>query len=176
MAKAKCKICGTILDTKEAYLIEKQTEKRKYNFYYCSEEEYEEDQKRKKKEAEDYYAVADTITEIFGYKVENSTLHREWKRWNNLADNEKIAEYLKENKNYICGALNKNFTCENAKLKYFSAILCGNLIDFKTRAKEEPKPKVQVEETFYEPQPMEIVTPVKSTKQRRSLADLEDMF
>ena len=174
MGKAKCKICGTVLDTETAYCITKQTAKTKRNFYYCSEEEYDKDQQRKKKEAKDYYAVADTITEIFGYKVENSTLHKEWKRWNNLADNEKIAEYLQENKGYICGALNKDFNNENAKLKYFSAILCNSLIDFKTKVKEEPKPIIQVEEVVYETKLTDVAV-VKSSR-RRSLADLEDMF
>ena len=65
MGKAKCKICGTVLDTNTAYCITKQTAKTKRNFYYCSEEEYNKDQERKKKEAKDYYSkLAYTLSRI----------------------------------------------------------------------------------------------------------------
>jgi YHS domain-containing protein len=50
MARCKCKICGTQLNTTEAYKI---TDKNGKNRYYCSATEYEAEEARKKKVAED---------------------------------------------------------------------------------------------------------------------------
>ena len=101
--------------------------------------------------------------------MENSTIHKEWKRWNNLVSNEQIAEYLTENKNYLLEVMKKDFSSEFGKIRYFSTILCNKLMDFKPKAKEEEKPKVQVDETFYASAPT-------TQNKRRSLADLEDEF
>ena len=168
--KAKCRICGTSLDTTTAYkVITHDTNNKVKTAYYCSHEEYLEDCAKKEKAAIDYYAVENAITEIFGYKVENSTIHKEWKRWNNLVSNEQIAEYLMENKNYLLEVMKKDFSSEFGKIRYFSTILCNKLMDFKPKAKEEEKPKVQVDETFYASAPT-------TQNKRRSLADLEDEF
>jgi YHS domain-containing protein len=58
MAKAKCKICGTELDTKTAYKV---TDKNGKNKYFCNEAEFEAEEKRKKNAQEDkdrvYYLI-----------------------------------------------------------------------------------------------------------------------
>lgn len=168
--KAKCKICGTNLDTTTAYKVITYNKNNKENrAYYCNCEEYLEDCEKKEKAKIDYYAVKNAIEEIFGDKVENKALHEEWKRWNNLANNEQIAAYLTENKNYLLRVMKKDFSSEFGKIRYFSTILCSQLIDFKSKAKEIEKPKVQVDETFYEAAPT-------TRNKRRSLADLEDEF
>ena len=170
--RAKCRICGTSLDTTTAYkVISHDTNDKATTAYYCSKEEYKNDCAKKEKAAIDYYAVENAITEIFGYKVENNTIHKEWKRWNNLANNEQIAAYLIENKNYLFEVMKKDFSSEFGKIRYFSTILCNQLIDFNTKVevKEVRKPQVQVDETFYSS------TPTTQNK-RRSLADLEDEF
>lgn len=165
--RAKCKICGSILDTNNAYKVVVKGK----NAYYCSCEEYNENVDKKKKEADEYYAVENAITEIFGYKVENSMIHKEWKRWNNISDNCKIADYLNQNKSYLCEIMRKEFSSEYGKIRYFSTILCNNLKDFNSKfvVKETEKPKVKTDENFYN-------MPSTSKNKRRSLADLEDDF
>lgn len=170
--KAKCRICKTSLDTTTAYkVITHDTNGNPSTAYYCSKEEYKNDCVKKEKAAIDYYAVENAITEIFGYKVENNTIHKEWKRWNNLASNEQIAAYLTENKVYLFEVMKKDFSSEFGKIRYFSTILCNKLIDFNTKVevKEVEKPKVQVDETFYG-------SASTTQNKRRSLADLEDEF
>ena len=170
--KAKCRICKTTLDTATAYkVVTHDVNGKAKTAYYCSHDEYSEDYVKKEKAAIDYYAVENAITEIFGYKVENNTVHKEWQRWNNLVSNEKIAAYLTENKNYLMEIMKKDFTSEFGKIRYFSTILCNKLVDFnaKVEAKEVEKPKVQVDETFY-------VSTSTTQNKRRSLADLEDEF
>ena len=168
--KAKCRICRSVLDTTTAFrVISHNKNNKSITAYYCSKEEYQNDCARKEKVARDYYAVENAITEIFGHKVENDTIHKEWKRWNNLASNEEIATYLTENKNYLLDVMKKDFSSEFGQIRYFSTILCSKLIDFKQRKKETEKPKVQVDETFYEAAPV-------TRNKRRSLADLEDEF
>ena len=171
--KAKCKICKTTLDTTTAYkVVMRDANGKEKTAYYCSSDEYFKDCEKKEKAARDYYAVENAITEIFGYKVENNTLHKEWQRWNNLVSNEKIAAYLTENKNYLIEIMKKDFSSEFGKIRYFSTILCSKLIDFnvKVEVKEVEKPKIQVDETLY------ISTPTTKKKRRRSLEDLEDEF
>ena len=165
--RAKCKICGSVLDTNAAYKVVTNGK----NAYYCSCEEFNENAERKKREADEYYAVENAITEIFGYKVENSIIHKEWKRWNNISSNYKIAEYLNNNKSFLCNIMNKDFSSECARIRYFSAILCNNLKDFNTKtiSKETVKPKVKTDETFYG-------MSSTSNNKRRSLEDSEDEF
>ena len=170
--KAKCRICKTSLDTATAYkVITHDANGKEKTAYYCSCEEYSEDCAKKEKAAIDYYAVENAITEIFGYKVENGALHKEWQRWNNLASNERIAAYLTENKNYLFEIMRKDFSSEFGKIRYFSTVLCSKLMDFnvKVEAKHVEKPKVQVEEIFY-------ASTTTTQNKRRSLADLEDEF
>ena len=89
MAKAKCKICGTELDTKTAYKV---TDKNGKNKYYCSQSEFETEEERKKKVAEDKDRVYYLICDIMGEKeIINTILYKEWQVWNKVADNQKIA-------------------------------------------------------------------------------------
>ena len=167
MAKAKCKICGSELDTKIAYKI---TDKNGKNKYFCSQSEFEKEEERKKKIAEDKDKVYRLICDIMGaQEIVNTALYKEWVEWSKVATNSKIAKYLEENKAYLTSAIKRLSSTEYAKIRYLSAVLKNSLKDYTPKVVEQPNPAVVVEETFYE-------TPAQSLNKRRSLAELEDMF
>ena len=166
--RAKCRICGEVLDTNVAYKIVTNGK----NAYYCSQEEYEADQEKKKKSAEDKDKVYRLICDIINRKeITNTALFAEWKIWNKVADNEIIGKYLYENKDFLCNTIARLEDKEFNRIRYLSAILKNKLGDYKpsVATSETEKPKVNVDQTFYE------ATPTTRNK-RRSLADLEDEF
>ena len=167
MARAKCKICGTQLDTNTAYKV---TDKNGKNKYFCSASEFEAEESRKKKAAEDKDKVYYLICDIMGEKeIINTALWKEKLEWNKVFSDEIIAKYLAENKDYLSSAVTRLSSSEYAKIRYLSTILKNSLRDFKPKVEVIEKPRVVVEETIYE-------APTQSLNKRRSLADLEDMF
>lgn len=167
MAKAKCKICGTELDTKTAYKV---TDKNGKNKYYCSLSEFETEEERKKKVAEDKDRVYYLICDIMGEKeIISTTLYKEWSVWNKVADNEKIGRYLEENRDYLTSVISRLGSSEFARIRYLSTIIRDKIKGYTPKVKVEEKPKVVVEENIYD-------TPTQSFNKRRSLEDLEDMF
>ena len=165
MARCKCKICGTQLNTTEAYKI---TDKNGKNKYYCSVSEFEAEEARKQKAAEDKDKVYRLICDILGEdEIINTALWKEKTIWNKAFSDEIIAKYLLENKDYLTSAVSKLSGTEYAKIRYVSAVLKNSLRDWKPKIEETPKPKVVVEETIYK-------IPTYSLNRRRSLADLED--
>ena len=166
MAKAKCKICGSTLDTKDAYKV---TDKNGKNKYFCSESEFEAEEARKKKAAEDKDKVYNLICDMFGYEIVNTQFFAEWTLWNKLKSNEIIYKYLRENEDYLQQICDRSFDTEYQKIRYFSAVLKNNLKDFLPKVEVVEQPKVVVEETIYD-------APTQSLNKRRSLEDLEDMF
>lgn len=162
MARAKCKICGTELDTKTAYKI---TDKNGKNKYFCSATEFEAEEARKKKAVEDKDKVYNLICDMFGYEIVNTQFFAEWTLWNKLKSNEIIYKYLRENEDYLQEICDRSFNSEYQKIRYFSAVLKNSLRDFKPKVEVVEKPKVVVEEhyeTKYKP------------KIRQSLEDLEE--
>jgi hypothetical protein len=169
--KAKCKICGTSLDTTTAFkVISYDANNKAKTSYYCSKEEYEKDEEIKKKNAADKDKTYWLICDIIGRKeILNTALWKEWKEWNKVFSNETIASYLEENKAYLTSTISRLEDKEFNRIRYLSAILKNSLGDFTPKANETEKLKVQVDETFYE------ATPTTHNR-RRSLADLEDEF
>lgn len=166
MARCKCQICKTELDTKTAYKI---VDKNNKNKYYCSQSEFEAEEVRKKKTQEDKDRVYYLICDIMGEKeIINTALWKEWQVWNKVANNVKIGQYLEENKEYLTSVISRLQSSEYARIRYLSTIIKNKINEFKPRV-EVQKPKVVVEETIYE-------VPTQSLNKRRSLADLEDMF
>lgn len=164
--RAKCRICGETLDTKTAYKVVTNNK----NAYYCSKEEYDENHAKKEKEAADKDNVYNLVCEIIERKeITNTALFAEWKIWNKVADNEKIGQYLCENKDYLCSVIARLENKEFNRIRYLSAILKNKLGDFQPKAKETNKPKIKIDTTFYEP----VLT---NNNKRRSLSDLEDDF
>lgn len=163
---AKCRYCKESLSTFNSYRVEEDGKR----MYFCSEDHYKKyDNVRllKKQDEENKNSSYDIISIIFGYRLQNTALFKEWKCWNEIADNKKILQYLKENQDYLMQVMKKDFSSEYGKIKYFSTILKNSLGDFKPKV-EEPVIKVSVDETFYD------FVPTVSSKRRRSLADLED--
>lgn len=170
MANVKCRICGTSIDKTMAYFVvvcdSKGKEKRAY---YCSQKEYADDLARKEKAAADKDKAYRLICDIIGRKeIINTALWKEWLQWNKVASNEVIGQYLEENKSYLISVVSRLDNVEFNRIRYLSTILKNKLGDFKAKAKEIPKPKIQVDETFY--------APTTNNNKRRSLADLEDEF
>ena len=166
MARCKCKICGTQLDTATAYKI---TDKNGKNKYYCSAIEYEAEEARKKKVTEDKDKVYRLICDILGEKeVLNTALWKEKTIWNKAFSDEIIAKYLLEHQDYLTSAVSKLSGTEYAKIRYVSAVLKNSLRDWKPKVEvvETPKVKVEIDETIYD-------APTHSLNKRRSLADLE---
>lgn len=164
MARAKCKICGTPLDTNTAYKV---TDKNNKNRYFCSQSEFEEEETRKKKVAEDKDRVYRLICDIMGEKeILNTALWKEKIEWNKAFSDEFIAKYLQENKDYLTSAITRLNSSQFAKIRYLSAILKNSLSDFKPKVVEVEKPKMAIIEEYYE-------TKYKS-KTRRALEDLEE--
>ena len=163
MAKAKCKICGTELDTKTAYKI---TDKNGKNKYFCSQSEFEAEEERKKKVQEDKDRVYRLVCDIMGEKeIINTILFKEWQEWLKVADNEKIAKYLEENKDYLTSVITRLSATEYAKIRYLSAIIRDKIKAFVPKAIEVAPPKIVVEEhyeTKYKP------------KVRQALLDFEE--
>ena len=163
MARCKCKICGTQLDSKTAYKV---TDKNGKNKYFCSASEFEAEEARKQKAAEDKDKVYRLICDIFGEEeILNTALWKEKIIWNKAFSDEIIAKYLAENKDYLTSAVSKLSSTEYAKIRYISAILKNNLRDFKPKVEVVETPRVVVEE-YYE-------TKYKS-KTRMALEDFEE--
>ncbi len=164
MARAKCKICGNVLDTKDAYKV---TDKNGKNKYFCSATEYEAEETRKKKAAEDKDRVYCLICDIMSEKeILNTALWKEKIEWNKAFSDEFIAKYLQENKDYLTSAITRLDSSQFAKIRYLSAILKNSLGDFKPKVVEAEKPKVTVVEEHYE-------TKYKP-KTRQALEDFEE--
>lgn len=163
MAKAKCKICGTELDTKTAYKV---TDKNGKNKYFCSAVEFEAEEERKKKIADDKERVYRLICNIMGVnEVLNTALWKEKLEWNKAFSDEFIAKYLEEKKDYLSSAIARLSGTEYAKIRYISAVLKNSLRDFKPRVEVVEVSKVVVEERYE--------TKYKA-KGRIALEDLED--
>lgn len=169
--KAKCRVCGESLDTTTAFkLIAYDTNDKPKTSYYCSKEEYEKSEAEKRKNEDNKNKAYSLICGIIGReKIINTVLWKEWKEWNKAFSNETIASYLEENKEYLTSTIARLEDKEFNRIRYLSAIIKNSLGDFKPKTKEVEKPKVHVDETFYEAAPT-------TQNKRRSLADLEDEF
>lgn len=102
------------------------------NKYYCSESEYTDINRLKIIKDK----VFSQINEIFGYKVVNTILFKEVAEIEKIHTYSKINDYLYQNHLYLCSVMQKDFSSEYGRIRYFSAILKNSLTDF--TYKEEP--------------------------------------
>ena len=175
MAACKCRYCQERLTTAIAY----KTEINKKSFYFCNEEHYnkflQEDENKKKKqeqEAQTRQKFYNLFCDILGVNgITNTALWKEKTEINKVFSDEIIISYLEENKDWIRTSVGRLSGGEYGKIRYVSVILRNKLGDYKPKVvvKEVEKPKVKVDETFYE-------TASVTRSKRRSLADLEDEF
>lgn len=168
MRQVKCRNCGTFINRDSAISVQNN----KAKLWYCNEDCLKQYQDRKiaaQKEQAEKDAIYNEICSIFNYKLTNTSLYKEWAIWNQVADNEKILAYLKENHDYIAGAIGRLTSSEYAKIRYLSAVLKNSLHDYKVKvAEEKPKPKIEQNVTFYD------LSTATSKRNRRALDDLED--
>ena len=171
MAKVKCQICKTPLDTNTAYKI---TDKNGKNKYYCSQSEFEAEEARKKKAAGDKDRVYRLVCDILGeQEIISTALYKEWVIWNKVADNEKIGKYLEENKDYLTLALSRITSSEYARIRYLSTIIRDKIKAF--------TPKVEMEKTVQSQEPVEIndatvnfyINKKEKTKRRKGFSEEE---
>ena len=169
MARAKCQCCKKQLDTKEAFKVEVNGK----NKYWCNEECYKvtvEEQERQAKIKAEYDEIFELTKEIFGYEFQQySLLKREVDALNKLSTRQKIALYLKENKDWLSDVMDKEFQSDFHRVRYYMTIVSGKLHDWKPKVEvvEKPRVVVEIDDTIYE-------APTHSLNKRRSLADLED--
>lgn len=165
MRQVKCRNCGTFINRDSAISVQNG----KAKLFYCNEncrQQAEEKKVAAQKEQAEKDAIYNEICNIFNYKIVNTALWREWANWNQVADNGKILAYLKENHDYIAGAIGRLSSSEYAKIRYMSAMLKNSLHDYKVTKQAEPE-KIKVDCEVYEPI-------VSYKKKRRGLSELED--
>lgn len=124
MAKVKCAYCHKVLDKKEAYAVKKG----KRNKYYCNFEH-----SIAKTPRDIFYNKA---FDIFG-KTTNTIFFKEFDEIANVHGYEKMSSYIDDNKDTLNYFMNKDFSSEYARIRYFTAIFKNNLADYVVR-KEEP--------------------------------------
>lgn len=122
-------MCGEKVDRLLAYKVVVDGK----NHYYCTEKEYRD--LLAQKEAKDN--TYNLINKIFERKVINTTLFKEINTLLKVYSYEEILSYLQDNEDYLYRVMSKDFQSEYAKIRYFSAILKNNMVDFKQ--KEEIK-------------------------------------
>ena len=169
MARAKCQICKTPLDTNTAYKV---VDKNGKNKYFCSQDEFEAEEVRKKKAKEDKDKVYRLICNIMGEKeIISTALYKEWTVWNKVADNEKIGKYLEENKSYHSSVIGKLNSSEFAKIRYLSTIIKDRIKEFVPRVKVKEPVVVEVDDNF---ELFELTPIIKPQIDEQVLYDVED--
>ena len=175
MAACKCRRCQTNLSTKNAY---KATINNK-SAYFCNEEHYTEfikaaeaDAKKKEKNKQLQDKFYNLMCEILGVNgITNTALWKEKNEINKVFSDDVIVAYLDENKAWMTTSVSKLSGGLYGKIRYVSVILRNKLDDYKPKVvvMEAEKPKVKVDESFYEFVPT-------NHNRRRALAYLEDEF
>lgn len=124
MVKVKCQYCGKEIDKKESYAVKKG----KRNKYYCNFEH-----SIAKKPRDIFY---DKAFEVFG-KTTNTIFFKEFDEIAKTHGFEKMSYYIEDNKDSLNYFINKDFSSEYARIRYFAAIFKNNLGDYKIK-KQEP--------------------------------------
>lgn len=157
-----CQICRKKIERDTAYKRVVGT----VNKYYCSEQEWQAEENKKKKVAEDKDRVYRLICDILGEtEIVNTILFKEWQFWLKVSDNEKIAKYLTENKDYLTSVMTRVQSSEFARIRYLSAIIKDKIKGF--------VPKVDVVKTLKVVAEEHYETKYKA-KGRQALEDFEE--
>lgn len=108
------------------------------------------------------------VNDIFGYKVTNSALFKEINALLDSYSYNDVFGYLSENFDYISQCLEKNFSSEYARIRYFAAIVKNNIKDYvdnKPTGVIEKTVKIDVDDTH---------SHYSRKKKRRGLSEIED--
>ena len=163
--QVKCQICGKSIDRNLAFKI---TAKNGVNKYYCSEQEYNKDIKNKADKRTERSNFLKMVYDFIGY-TNNAALYQEEKLWVQSADYKMLTAFLVKNVNKIRISMNKDFTSEYAKIRYFSAIIKNGINDFKNQYKEERPIIKQANTEVYD-------TKYKSPPKRKCLNDYYEVI
>lgn len=160
MRQVKCRNCGNFIDRDKAISIQNG----KAKIFYCN-EDCRQQAEQKKNTAQKEHAIKDAvyrlICDIVGRKeIINGILWKEWALWNKVANNEKIRQYLEENKDYLYGIISKLEDKEFNRIRYLSAVLKNKLGDYKIKVVEEEKKNVIKEITV----DLDYIMPVNKKK------------
>lgn len=156
MAKVKCRFCNKLIERDEAYKVKHG----RANWYYCNEEH-----SMSKTPREKFYDVA---YNIFG-KTTNTIFFKEMDDIANIHGYEKMKSYLEDNSSYLENVMQKNFSSEYARCRYFSAILKNNLGDYVVKKPDVVK-KIEIE--VYEP----LNNKKKQRNKRKGLDEIMEGF
>ena len=169
MAKCKCRLCKAELDTKEAYKVIIK-DRPAYFCNYTHYEEFDAEIKKQEKAKELKEKFYNLFCEILGVQgITNTALFKEKSEINKVFSDDVIVSFLEENKEWIRDTVSRLSSGEYGRIRYVSAILKNRLGDFKPKTIELEKPKITVNEDFYESQSY-------GGRRRRSLDDLEDEY
>lgn len=154
MSKVTCRYCKKKIDKESAICIKHG----KVNWYYCNEQHANAKTPRDK--------MYDEIYLILGKKITNCILFKEFDEIAKVHSYEKILAYIKENYQYLCMVMSKEFSTEYAEIRYLAAIFKNNLGDFKI---PEEAIKKQVSND------LNIGTEkFKKKKRRRNMSEIEE--
>jgi hypothetical protein len=137
------------------------------NNYYCSKDEYDKILKRREVKNNTYQAIFN----LFGRKVTNTLLFKEVNELASIYGYDTIYSYIEDGSESIETYLHKGFRNEQAKIKYFVAILKNNLYDYSENHKEVTTPKIRDAE-----EEIVIQSNYKPKKQRKTLDDYEEVY
>ena len=154
-----CRICKSKIDKSIAYCVFDG----KRNKYYCSQSEYLNNIKDKENAEKQKVHLYKMIESFIG-KTTNTALYKEINIWLSVSDYDTICSFLSDNKDKINYSLQKNFTSEYGKIRYFSAIIKNGIGDYKPTKPETPR-RIEVE--IY-------LVKYKPKARRKCLADYED--
>ena len=135
MAKVKCKYCGKDIDKKDA-IVQENGHGRGRNAYYCCEAH-----SRMQNDRDVFYRKA---MEIFGVTT-NSKFFIEFDHIGKIHGFRKMLGYLKDNEGYLRSVLDKPFTSEYAKVRYFSVIVGNNMADYVPKNKTKEVVKIETD-------------------------------
>lgn len=148
--KAKCRACGTELDTATAFkLIEHDTNDKEKRFYFCSKDEYLAHEEKKRKDWDNKNKFYQLFCDILGVSgITNTALWKEKAEINKVFSDEDIIGYLEENKDWITNTVNKLDGNIYGKIRYVSTILKNSLENFKPIVKVDKNIPIMSEEHY----------------------------
>lgn len=123
MSKVKCRYCGKEINKETSYAVKHG----KRNWYYCSFEH-----SNLTNDEQSFYREVRQII-----NTTHTVFYKEMKEIANVHGYKKMLSYIREEKRVIEQYMQKNFTCEYAKVRYFSAILKNNLADYSIPVEHE---------------------------------------
>lgn len=168
-----CRACKTKIDRDLAFKVGERS-------YYCSEKEYlshlkdkkenkKKDTKSNKPKKKTRKDVLNLVFELFGYEVTNSALSNELRALSKIYTYDGVYTYIHGNFKFLDKTINgRDFDKEYGKIRYFSAIIKNNIVDYLNIKKDE------IEEEYVKDIEYDIPeVKYKEKHKRRALYDIE---